>query len=294
MLIVFWLMPIALLVVLILLVLKMTGEKNRQELMAIEPLGYLVSRWQVARIEPDNQSLTQLFKLLASINLSKGTLLEQVIISAATTVRLKSKTSVATLTEHRVVGPLAEQFILEDGAKKQSVVIGSLEQIRLQIEEETLGNFLNLSRSAEENGYLPLAVASSISHGNDSKRIKHQLEGLVILEPKIDQTNLEAVRKLTGQSVRFLTVLPVRLAQHWYESAYPNRDCFGIEANALLTLSPLKFAEADIEKAQVIGSADLNSRHRILRTWQRIFACTVLSVNPEDSDLPVTPIRQLP
>lgn len=289
--IIFWLMPVVLLVVLILLVLAILARQTtKQSLTVIEPLGWLVKSWQVARFEPDNQSLTRLFKVLASSNLSKGTLLEQIIVSAAGSIRLKSKPNAGILVEHQSVGPLAEQFILEIGTKTQSVLVGPLEQIENLVDDDKIAKYRALSQQSAEHGYLALTIATCFVHGDKPKKTKHQVEGVIVLEPKIDQDQAARLQKNSQQPIRFLTVLPVCMATNLYSQVFPDQTPFGLNAKELETILPPKFAEADLDKAAVVGGADLIARHQALRVWQQKYTCTVISVNPEDRDLPITPV----
>lgn len=292
-LVIFWLVPVVLLVVLILLVLAILARQvTKQPLTVIEPLGWLVKSWQVARFEPNTQSLAQLFKALASSNLSRGTLLEQIIVSAAGSIRLKSKATAATLVEHQSIGPLAEQFVLMLGTKKQSVLIGPLEQIEGLVDDEKIAKFRALSQKSAENGYLALTMAASFVHGDKPNKTKHQIEGIVVLESNIDQGQLAQLQRFNHEQTRFLTVLPVGVAAHLYGQVFPDKSHFGLNAKELETLLPPKFAEADLDKAVVVGGADLIARHQALRVWQQKHSCVVVSVNPEDRDLPVTPINK--
>ncbi|MDP3992864.1 MAG: hypothetical protein Q8Q05_01460 [bacterium] len=292
--IVFWLMPVVLLVVLILLVLVMIGhQRTLRRLTVIEPLGWLVKSWQVARFEPNNQTLAGLFKVIASSNLSKGTLLEQIIVSAAGSVRLKSKAAAATLVEHQSIGPLAEQFVLRFGAKKQSVLIGPLEQIEGLVDDDTIAKFRALSQKSAQNGYLALTIATSFLHGDKPQKTNHQIEGTVVLESSIDQSRVAQIQKIDHDQARFLTVLPFGVAMHLYGHVFPNQTPFGLNAKELETLLPPKYAEADLEKAAVVGAADIVARHQTLRVWQQKHSCVVVSVNPEDRDLPISPQANL-
>ncbi len=292
-LIVFWLMPVLLLIVLIFLTLQITKDRKLAKLYAVEPLELLIKGWQVARFEPDNQTIKRIFKLLAMANLSKGTLLEQVIVSAARSFRLQSKAMSAMLVEHRSIGPLAEQFILETSAKNQSVLIGPLEQIEELVDDEKIAKYRHLSQKSTESGYLSLTVATSFIHGSKQKSIRHQIEGLVILEPVIDEKQLAKLQNISQELARFLTVLPVGLATHLYNQVFPDQAHFSVQAKELETILPPKFAEVDLDKARVVGGADLVARHQALRVWQRRFSCVLVSRNPEDRDLPVNPVTEL-
>ena len=288
--IVFWLVPVVLLVVLILLVLAILARQvTKQPLTVIEPLGWLVTSWQVARFEPNSQSLARLFKVLASSNLSKGTLLEQIIVSAAGSIRLKSKAIAGTLVEHQSIGPLAEQFILALGTKKQSVLVGPLEQIESLVDDEKIAKYRALSQQSAEHGYLALTLATSFVHGDKPKAIKHRIEGVVVLEPRVDQDQVALIQKISQKAIRFLTVLPVAVATQLHGQVSPDQTPFGLNAKELETLLPPKFAEADLEKATVVGGADIVARHQALRVWQQKYNCVVVSVNPEDRDLPISP-----
>jgi len=291
--IVFWMAPVVLLVVLILLTLQIIKHNRKGELYVIEPAGLLVSGWQVARFEPDGQSIRRVFHLLATSNLSKETLLEQIIVSASRSVYLKSKSSSGTLVEHQSFGVLSEQFILQIGNKIQSFVIGPLDQIETFIEDEKIAKYRTLSQKSAENGYLALVIASSFVHGDKPKQSKHQIEGMVVLEPTIDQDFVTILRKPNQKPTRFLTVLPIGVASHLYAQVFPAHTHFGLNAKELETLLPPKFAEADLEKATIVGGADLIARHQALRVWQRQFDCIVVSRNPEDRDLPITPRQDI-
>lgn len=290
--IVFWLVPVVLLIVLILLTLQAVKHRHLPKLYVVEPLGFLVTSWQVARFEPDSQSAKRTFKLLARANLSKGTLLEQIIVSAAGSVALKSKDTAGTLVEHQSFGPLAEQFVLELGNKSQSILIGPLEQIEEFIVDERVAKYRALSKRSAENGYLALIIATSFVHG-DKKVTKHQIEAAVLLEPVIDEEQLAKLQQLGSVAIRFLSVTPVVIAAQLYEKVFPSQAHFDLNAKELETLLPPKFAEADLEKAIVVGGADLIARHQSLRVWQRQFDCIVVSRNPEDRELPITPRQSI-
>lgn len=292
--IVFWLMPVLLLVVLILLALAILARQTtKQPLTVTEPLGWLVKSWQVARFEPDTQSLARLLKMISNSNLSRGTLLEQIIVSAAGPLRLKSKATVASLVEHQSVGPMAEQFILALGTKNQSVLIGPLEQIESLVDDEKITKYRALSQKSAEHGYLALTIATSFLHGDKSKSVKHQIEGIIVLESNIDQSQVALLQKVGHLQTRFLTVLPVGVVSHLYSQVFPSQTQFGFNAKELETLLPPKFAEADLEKAVVVGGADIVARHQALRVWQQKYNCVVVSVNPEDRDLPVVPCQSI-
>ncbi|MCR4277529.1 MAG: hypothetical protein NUV80_00745 [Candidatus Berkelbacteria bacterium] len=288
--IVFWLVPVALLVVLILLTLQVIKHGRKHTLYIIEPTNFLVSGWHVARFEPDNQTLKQTFKLLATSNLSKGSLLEKIIVSANSSVSLKSKSSTGTLVEHQSFGALSEQFVLEIGSKKQSFLIGPLDQIEEFLEDEKITKYRTLSQKSAENGYLALVIATSFVHGDRPKKSKYKIEGLVVLEPVIDQDIVAVLNQTKHKPIRFLTVLPVGVASHLYAQVFPDKPHFNLNAKELETLLPPKFAEADLEKAIVVGGADIVARHQALRVWQRQYDCIVVSRNPEDRDLPITPV----
>ena len=292
--IVFWLVPVILLIVLIFLSLQIGHHHRWPKLYIIEPLDLLVKSWRAVRFEPDGQALKKSFKLLSSINLSQGTLLEKMIVAAAGAIRLQSKSSTAILTDHHLIGPLAEQFIISLGSKKQSILIGPLEQIEGLVADEKLTRYRQLSQKSAENGYLSLLIATSYLHGDRVKTIKHQIEGLVILEPIIDQKQLSSLQKINPESVRFLTVLPSVVAGRLYDQTLPSQTYFSLNSKELETLLPPKFAEAEIGRAKVVGGADLVARHQALRVWQQQFDCVVVSRNSEDHDLPVTPITRLP
>lgn len=281
--------PVVLLVVLILLTLQIIKHNRKQEIHIIEPLGFLANSWQVARFEPDSQTLKQVFKLLATSNLSKGTLLEQIITSSSNSVSLKSKSSTGTLVEHQSFGALSERFVLEAGNKKKSFLIGPLEQIEEFIEDEKIAKYRTLSQKATENGYLALVIATSFVHGNKTKKSKYQIEGMVMLEPVVNQDFVAILQGASQKPSRFLTVLPVGVASHLFSQVFPSKAHFDLNAKELETLLPPKFAEVDLEKATIVGGADLIARHQTLRVWQREFDCIVVSRNPEDRDLPITP-----
>ncbi len=294
MLIVFWLTPVVLLVVLILLTLQIIKRNRASRLYVIEPLGFLVKSWQVARFEPDSQSIRRMFKLLATSNLSEGTMLERIVVSAADSISLKSKGATGTLVERQSFGSLSVRMVLETGNKTRSFLIGPLEQIEGLVSDGAITKYRALSRKSAEHGYLALTVAASFLHGEKRKMNQHQIEGTVVLEPVVDENQLARLRTFGQTQVRFLTLLPIGTATHLYGLTFSAKTPFGLDAKDLETLLPPKFAESDLEKAVVVGGADLIARHQTLRVWQRRFDCVVVSVNPEDRDLPVTPVSHLP
>jgi hypothetical protein len=226
--------------------------------------------------------------MLARARLSTDSNLEQIIISASANLGVIAKPSQVVMIDQQTVGPLAEQFIFESGSKKQSILIGPIEQLEGLVEEARASKWRTLSDKAAKNGYLPLAVASAFVHGQSKKPAAHALEGIILLEPQIDPAELKRLQ--VEPNVRFLTNAPVNFAQHLYQQVWPDSAVFGLNATELETLLPPKFAEADLAAAKIVGGANLVARHQAIRLWQQSFDCQVVSRNGEDHGLPIHPL----
>jgi len=276
-----WLVPAVLTLALLVPLIELVKSARRKSLVVIEPMGTLIKDWHIARFEPNTEAVKKLLKALAGVNLSSGSLLESVIANSASQIRLKSKATKLTLLRYEAIGPLAEQFVVEIGSATQSIIVGPLSQLTDRVDDEKVDQFHHLSLLAAEHGLLALTIATASVHNGSKSLVKHRLEGLILLEPILDRTVLPA-----DEPVRFLTVAPLQFALQLYQELFSAGSHFGLNAGELTTLAP-RYAEADLEKAVVIGSADLQARHRVLQSWHGHFACQYQTTNPEDQDLPV-------
>lgn len=283
----FWLVPVLLGVAVALLLRQRPKRKNT--LTLVEPLGWLMESWHLARFIDDKTEGAKLWWLLKRTEAEDSGPLEELIRHTS----LKSQVpEELELLEVEGIGALSRRYILQSPTgSKRSVVVGPPCQLQGYLADKDHKRYLELARQSAKQGFLAIAIADCFIHGPDRKKAhEHELVDLALLEPVMHGERQKALKRETN--VKFLTVLPDDFACHIFET-HNSKTCFAIDAPTASRLFPPSFAEAELEKAHVIGNADLRLRHQALRTFERKFDCAIVSNNHEDKHLPVAPVTAL-
>lgn len=295
---IFWLIPVALTILLVLLLLRHQREFVKPPIIAVEPLGLLVKRWRLVRfIGPEGQ-LQKYLSLTHRTSCHNGTALEQVLegLQGLDQARLK-----AELIRCQKIAYFGEQRILETDGQFLSLLVGSLEEVMpnckysgdgksvMKVEERS--EISQVVTNAGKHGYLPLIIANKTLHGTVvTEKNNHTYCGIILLEPELSATEMSKVSKLPKEKVKFLSVLPEEFLQ-WLMSKIRNNDQF-LGVGGGKSDHPRE-KEEYWDKGTLFGGADLKERYSIIRHWQHRYTCRVYSALSEDLELPVSPITQI-
>jgi len=287
-LIVFWLTPVLLFTVLIVLLIKHTAAQRQRHLTVIEPINLLLTDWRLVRSEPE--SLLAQIEGFKSVSSESSTTLEHVFKHVLRNLTIKNKPLEFSVASVEPLAPLSTRFDLTSKTGSKSMLIGPIENLESFIEESaSKAEHQRLSHDALINGYLPLSVSVNTQHGSKANTAtKFSLLGTVIIEPVYPSTKPLKNSSQDRPHIKFLTELPEILARHVYDYFEVASDK-SVDAKSIKQLKPVKFAEAEIEKADIVSSADHDVKHLAIRTWQSQAKVEYFSCLEIDRELPITP-----
>ena len=290
-LIIFWLTPVFL-VVIFLIVLTQHKVSIKPKLFIIEPLLYLIKKWQLARIEGDEKNTRRLFSYwLPGLEMQRS-IVEQLVRQVDFNRPVIPDESIAILNQ-RTLPFWAEERELELRAKKSSVLAGPISEVieycdadtRGKLTREDIDSWRKKADKAYANGFWALALAeSSSAQALESK--KYKLIGLMILEPVINKKAEAVLRRMTavGQ-VKFLSFLPASFIERLVQKIFPSRKVQTINGQELSKLSPIK-QEAAMDSKEIFGEMAAKNRYYIVRHYRSRYSLTVASLVPSDDELP--------
>jgi hypothetical protein len=290
--IVFWLTPVALALVLLLVVLGQGGSRGRKKLFLVEPLLFLVGRYQLARCDGDQKRLLELLSdWLPGLELQQS-LLEQIARQIVTTPPLVAPKEVEILSQ-RALSFWAEERLLRRHGKKYSVLAGPVSEVATYCDADPAGPLTPekavawqaKADTAHRNGFWTLSLAESAAE-DALLRKKYRLCGLLILEPVLDDRAVIQLRQAAGQgAVRFLSVAAGEFVATISERIFPSRREKVVSGFELSALSP-KEQERSVEAATIYGAVGKNNRYWIARFLQQDYRLAAFSRVPLDDDLP--------
>lgn len=273
-LLIFWLTPVILAVVLILVSLSHRPKTKLLPLTLIEPLGTLFKDWRLARRIGSEKRLADLTNYFSATELDQWSRLGEIVKGDA---QLPSKVA---LVKTEPLSLLGEKRLIEVENKTISVIIGLPAEVLGQIETIDPKAAAEATR-AEANGILTLHVGEVVIHGRDNQ-FRHRYIGSLLFEPIFEPSKLE---KLIAW--RWLSVLPSTLLAHYATQLPGTEDGHFYDATEI-TQAPPQEAEERLAAAKVIGSANLRDRYQIVCQYQRQHDCRFWSRNPADRKLPLS------
>lgn len=286
---VFWLVPVILLVVFTVVLTNHTREPKRRKLLFVEPLGTLVKKWRPVRFVGDVPALQETLKWLIATCLDDGAPLEMVL-----SLDQVEPGKMITLIERERLGAWAEQRVVHDENRTVSLVAGDVTSVlvasRYRSDGRTLLNEDDRSQAeltatrAGEHGYLALAVARRHFHSRVIEAQKHTWLGMILLEPIIDESLRHQLGQLAPGRRKFLSVLPDSVLRFLSGKLGQSSQFAGVPTNR--THDPLA-QEEEWEQAATIGQSSPEQRHAVVRYFESRRDCRLLSVLPQDQALPV-------
>lgn len=290
--IIFWLVPVLLLSVFLLVLLRHTSENRKPPLLIVEPLGTIISAWQTARVIGDKKQLDNYLSMFRYHACNSGTPLEAIILA---TGGIEQHLPVTLLHCHGL-GLWGEQRIFEtaDG-KILSVMIGDVSEILPKVKYMGAGKAVMTENERHElemtanransHGFLPLACCYRFVHsGSVIEPTGHSWAGFILLEPVLAAGLVKRLGGYRPQDLKMLSVLPPALL------FFLRRRLWRTEADGGLPLvldKGPKEKEEYWDNSSCIGSANLRERYSAVRYFQFGKTCRVLSGNAEDRQLPI-------
>lgn len=260
---IFWLVPVALLILAISVALAVSEGRRRPPLAVIDPFE-LVNNWPLARLIPATERLERLLQTISTTTVDRS-VLEQISRSWS----IKRSPSRSNLLAGRLIGPLAIWRLVSDGSL-QSIVLGPPEELMEFVGEGDRLQLISLAKEAKQagkNGFLYLALAERrLSKTVDKPPSDHQVVGAILAEANIDNRTIQSIPR--SESTRVLTALPVGLAI-WLADRFGLKTDTVVDGNELmkqLNNQPL-VVEEQLNRAKLIARANPAIRHLAIRSW---------------------------
>lgn len=287
---VFWLMPVLLLTIFIIVIVDHGRDSKRHRLYFIEPLGTLIRRWRPVRLLGSSRELEKMLAVLASAKLDDNSALEHLL-------RLESDRPAAApvLAERRRLDSWTDQVIVREGAQTRSLIVGNptavLAAARYRADGRTLltdsdrAEIATTALRAAEHGYVAMALASRYFQTRSTEPEKHTWLGLAFLEPIIDEAQLARVRQLLPRRVKWVSVLPEGFLR-FLNAKIRRTDEFAGVPRSKRTDSP-QSREEYWEAAECLGEVGFDERYALIRYFESRRDCRLVSALGEDQSLPI-------
>jgi hypothetical protein len=288
---IFWLVPVILLVVFTLIITNHARDPVRRKLLFVEPLGSLIPTWRPVRLIGDASQLRQALAWLAQSRLTDGSPLEHLLADHdAAPVGDPS-----ALLHRQPLGPWGEQRVLQRNGRSVSILAGDIDTIlaasryrsdgRVLLTESDRAEQRLTAARAGEHGFVAVAIALRHFHTRVYEPDRHTWLGMAFLEPVYDEV-LSRKLGLIGQSrLKFLSVLPSEFLHSVTARVRGSSQFAGIPPRQSTT--PQEEEQA-WEQNTTIGGADSAKRHAVCRYFESRRDCRLLSVLPDDEKLPIT------
>jgi len=286
-------------VALVLLLATHHQEPKKPTKVIVEPLGYLIDHWLLARSFGSTTKVTETTGLFLSANLGVESPLAMILANLQLRSQ-KERTAAVGLIHQQRLGRISEQRVVERQGRVQSIIVGDIQEMKAHISPTkgsvktgvSLEECQRQTAMAGANGYLCLTVAVSAIHkkrGTAPPKVLHQLIGGIVLEPHLDQPHLSTLKPLASQPV-FLSVLPTTFLAHLFGRIFPTAILKATGATEIAAAASPKEQEDILTTHQIIGEADQKFRYHTILFWQTRYHCQLLSTNPEDSQMPTAKV----
>ncbi len=295
--IIFWLVPVILLVVFIIVALTHTRESAKPKLLLLEPVGTLIRSWHVARLIGDQKVISQAVRLLRGRLTSDNKTFEQIVTAI---VQEKTAAEPPELLHDASVGLWGVHRVFATGGRTISLVVGNASDVLASAKYRTDGKSLlkkedrleleATAKRAGEHGYLALAVAGRYVHSRTFEPTDHSWFGLILLEPVFDQGVVDRLRLFKQSDLKLLSALPDEFLESLHAQVRGNRAFEGVPKE--VGNHPRQKEERWLSSS-TIGAANFVERYSAVRFLSERQDCRVVSANPDDRELPVLPTRQL-
>lgn len=288
---IFWLVPVILLVIFSLIVINHSRDPVRRKLLLVEPLGALIPRWRAVRMIGDMNQLRHALAWLAQSRLTDLSPFEHLLAHEDALPAGQS----TPLLFRQTIGTWGEQRVLQRGGRTISIIAGDVEAVlaasryrsdgRILLTESDRAEHRLTAARAGEHGYLAFAVAQRHFHTRLFEPDKHTWLGLVLLEPVYDQALINQLKQIEPSRLKLLSVLPIEFLHGVMTKMRGASQFAGIPSRASTTPQE---EEQVWEHSPAIGGADATKRHTICRYFESRRNCRMLSALPMDKNLPIS------
>ncbi len=291
---IFWLVPVILLIVFTLIVTNHARDPRRRKLLLVEPLGTLIPCWRAVRMIGDVNQLRQALAWTEQTRLGDDAPLD-CIVSSDESPRPSEPTP---LIHRELLGAWSEQRVLQRTGRTISILAGDVDRIlggcryrsdgRILLTESDRAEYRLTAARAGEHGYLAVAFGARYFHSRVYEPDKHTWLGLILFEPVYDQSLLNQLQQIDSSRMKLLSFLPVEFLHAVVAKLRGSSQFAGIPRRPVET--PLE-EEQLWQSSSVIGSADQAKRHAVARYFELRRDCRMLSTLSSDRQLPI-PIRR--
>lgn len=252
----FWLTPVFLLIVVILLILQ-EQQKSKRSLMLVEPLSVLESL-EIARIIGEEKIVNEEISIARRLMPEDGSSFE-LVVTALQPVSAVGRPK-ATLLEHQALAELCQVIKYEYANRVTSLLIGPLEDVADRADDwSSVEKFRRDSQKALEHGYLPLALARRIDAKLEGGKKRFKIEGLLVCEPIVsDRKNRQLRAIIAAQNFKFVTILPVGVAQSMLQSIIPTDKVIATTTGKLLKSLKPSERQNKLDQALILGEMTLD------------------------------------
>lgn len=290
-LIIFWLTPVFLIVI-FLIVLSQNKVSNKPKVFVVEPLLFLVKKWELARIEGDDKRTRRLMGYwLPGLEMQQS-IIEQLARQIIVRPPIVPDKNI-TILNQKILPFWAEERELNVQGKKSSIIAGPISElikycdsdIKGKLSKEQVDAWLKKTDKVHSNGFLAVAFAESSSKEALETK-KYKLVGLAILEPVLDKNAELKIRQMSSAGkIKIVSLLPATLAEQLMQKVFPSRKDTVISGGQLSKLSPKKQEDA-MDNSTIFGEVAVKNRYYIARHFRRDNYLTIVSNVPGDSELP--------
>lgn len=292
---IFWLVPVILLVVFTLIVANHARDPRRRKLLLVEPVGTLIPRWRAVRMIGDVNQLRQALAWIEQSRLGDDAPLDCIISLDQPT----NPSEPAPLLGRETLGAWSEQRVLQRTGRTISILAGEVEKIlagcryrsdgRILLTDSDRAEYILTANRAGEHGYLAVAFGARYFHSRVYDPDKHTWLGLILFEPVYDQSLMNQLEQVDPSRLKLLSLLPDEFLQSIITKLRGTSQFAGIPRRPVDT--PLE-EEQQWQTSSVIGSADLAKRHAVIRYFEPRRDCRMLSTLAADHQLPI-PVRRV-
>lgn len=277
----FWLTPVFLLIVVILLFLQ-EKQKDKPKLILIDPL-LTVESLQIARVVGDEKSLNQELAMIRRILPNNQTHLEQVIRLLNPVV--PSRNSKPTLLKHAQHSEFLAEYRYEYAGRVTSILFGRLDEVSEAAQD--YGNLEQLrthQERADHDGFASFVLARRVDAKLIEGRQTYRILGQLIVEPELNSSRVSKIRFAVGGSKYvFLSWLGLGVSTKIAETIFPAAQFISASAIATRQLQP-KNREAILERATIYANTTLNDRYEAVQFWRHKTEPIFLGTNADDRD----------
>lgn len=285
-LILFWLVPVILVIVLITIILHDQETRSQPKLLLFDPL-VVVESWKIARVLGNEQRVLENLAMVTKVLPGTATFMEDFLKKLEFP---RATVKGATLQKNTRVGSYSELYQFQHSGRIISLLLGDIGTVselcdqswQGAVNEKVIAELEHEDRLTRQHGYFGLAVAIRLDRSLPGPLAPYQLLGYLICEPALNQAKISKLRQAeAGKKARVITLLSLELAENLAKKVFPSVRWQSLSALTVQATSP-KGRRSAFEKATLIADTTLNDRHEICLLWRHTYQLELAASHPED------------